>query len=120
MTINKIKVLIIEKDNNISSLLNEKLQYYKITPKITNTGIEAYKILYNTLLKYQFDYIITNIELPDENGIEIIKFIKEKFTSKIIIYTDKKYDLYKNICQYDYYCDKNEKSISDIVDIILQ
>jgi len=117
---NSLRVLIIDKDRNISSLLNEQLQYYKIKPKIANTGIEAYKILYNTPLRLQFNYIITNIGLPDENGIEIIKYIKEKFTSKIIIYTYKKFDIYKNKCQYDYFCNKDEKTPLEIVNIILK
>jgi two-component system, OmpR family, KDP operon response regulator KdpE len=114
-----MKVLIIEDDNDISSLMKEELELYRIKTRIARSGVEAYKILYRTLPKFQFDYIITDIGLPDENGVEIIKCVKQKFTTKIIIYTGKDYEDYKDKCEYDYYLEKGVKTIFDVVDVIL-
>lgn len=109
-------VLIIENNINIAALFKESLDLYNIDFKLARSGVEAYKILYNSP---EFDLIITNIGLPDENGIEIIKFIKEKFNSKIIIYTGKKFSYYKNMVDmYDYIFDKRITSPADIVSII--
>lgn len=109
-------ILIIEDDINISTLFKECLEYYNIYFKIANSGIEAYNILYKS--EFQFDYIITNIGLPDENGIEIIKFIKQKYTSKIIIYTGRYTKNKKFKC--DYFYNKKRISPSDLINIILK
>jgi len=116
-----MNILIIEKDINVSLLFKEKLDFYNLKYKITKTGVEAYKVLFETTTKSQFDYIVTNIVLPDENGVEIIKYIKNKFTSKIIIYTGiKNYKSYKdNISQYDYFFIKKNFSPSYIIDMIV-
>jgi len=112
-------LLIIEDNINIAASFKERLEHYKIEYKIAKTGVEAYKILYETLLSNEFDYIITNIGLPDENGIEIVKFIKSKFNSKIIIYSGKNYDLYKYKFPNDYFYSKKENSPQDIIDMIM-
>ena len=114
-----IKILIIEDDIFISSLFRESLEFYNINYKIANNGVEAYKILFNTTFETEFNYIITNIGLPDENGIEIIKFIKNYFTSKIIIYTGKNYNFYKNEIKYDFIFRKKYKAPSDIIKMIV-
>jgi len=114
-----LKVLVIEEDIKISSVFN-KIGNEKIKIKIVNNGVEAYKILLNTTPYLQYNYIVTNIGLPDENGVEIIKFIKKKFTSKIIIYTHKKCDFYKDKCIYDFSFDKDLHSPEDIINIIIK
>lgn len=115
-----MKVLIIEDDRALNLEFKAKLEGFNIKTSIANNGVEAYKILYNTQKRYQFDYIIVDLGLPDENGVEIIKFIKTKFTSKIIIYTRKRYEDYKDKCEYDYFCLKKKQSIEDVIDLILQ
>ena len=115
-----MKVLIIEDDKDLNLKFKLQLEGFGIKTSIANNGVEAYKILYNTQKRYQFDYIIVDLGLPDENGVEIIKFIKTKFTSKIIIYTRKSYDDYKNKCEYDYFCLKKKQSVQDVIDLILQ
>lgn len=113
-----MNILIIDGDRNISSLLNEQLIKNNINTKVANNGVEAYKILYSILPRYQFDFIITCIALPDENGLEIIKFVKTIFDSKIIVFTSKEEFELSN-CQCDYLFNKNRDSIQDIVDVIL-
>lgn len=115
-----MKVLIIEDDKDLNLKFKSQLEGFGIKFSIANNGVEAYKILYNTQKRYQFDYIIVDLGLPDENGVEIIKFIKTKFTSKIIIYTRKNYEDYKDKCEYDYFMLKKNQSIKDVIDIILQ
>lgn len=115
-----MKVLIIEDDKDLSLNFKSQLESFNIKTSIANNGVEAYKILYNTQKRYQFDYIVVDLGLPDENGVEIIKFIKTKFTSKIIIYTRKSYEDYKDKCQYDHFCLKKKQPIQDVIDLILE
>ena len=76
-----LKLLVAEQDPKLALAFNKLIKKYKIDGIVVNSGVDAYKSLY----KYNFDYIIINIELPDENGVDIINFIREKFTSKIIV-----------------------------------
>ena len=99
-----MKVLIIEDDANTAYIINKELMHgYNIEPDIAINGVEAYKILFNTKPeeKYELD-----LKLPDENGVEIGKFIRSKFTSKIIIYTASWFVDYKDKCEYDYFIEK--------------
>ena len=111
-------ILVIEAKKNISLQFNERLDYYKLEYKIANNGVEAYKIICDPLIK--IDYLITNIGLPDETGVEIIKFIKKKFDSKIIVYTNKDYDQYKNKIHYDYFYNKKNITPINIIDMIFK
>jgi len=111
-------ILVIEDDINISSLFVERMIFYKLRYKVANNGVEAYKILYETKPESEFDFVITNIGLPDENGVEIIKFIKEKFNSKIIVYSGKKHFRDKFNCECFFY-DKKDKSPEEIIDMIV-
>lgn len=114
-----MRVLIIDGDKQIASGLKNELERYRIKVKIMKTGVDAYKLLFRVIPEFQYDYIIIELGLPDENGIEIIKIIQSKFTSKVIIYTNKKFDFYKDKCDYDHFFEKDKKSIYDVVDIIL-
>lgn len=112
-----LKILVIENDENVF-LLFKQLETVKIKIDIVNSGVEAYKKLYKTPIQSQYDYIITNIGLPDENGVEIIKFINMIFTSKIIIYSGKNCDFYGELCKFDYYFNKKTYSPANIIDMI--
>lgn len=113
-----LEILVIENDGGIC-LEFKKLENSLIKIKVVSSGVEAYKILYKTSTDFQYDYIVTSIGLPDENGIEIVKFAKTIFTSKIIIYTTKNYDFFKDVCQFDYYYNKQKFSPEDVINIIL-
>jgi len=113
-----MKVLIIEDDRVVNLEFKAQLEKLNIKTSIANNGVEAYKILYSTQKRFQFDCIVVDLGLPDENGVEIIKFIKTKFTSKIIIYTRKNYEDYKDKCEYNYFIQKNKNSIQDVIDLI--
>lgn len=113
-------ILIIEHDTDISIQFKEILNYYNIEYKIANSGVEAYKILYEESSK-NIDYVITNIGLPDENGVEIIKYIQKNFDSniKIIVYTCKKFELYKNKIKCDCFLNKAKVQPLEIIKMIM-
>jgi DNA-binding response OmpR family regulator len=115
-----MKILIIEDNIDTTNLIKASFQKYYNNAQLTivHTGVEAYKILYNTDRDNQFDYIIIDMRLPDENGTEIIKFIKVFFTSKIIIYTA--YRDYKNRCKCDYFFEKGSTTVEEIINIIIK
>lgn len=111
-----MKVLIIEDEETILEFIKEDLDEIGVIVEVAKTGVEAYKILIKNT-KTQFHYIILDLSLPDENGVEIARWIKSNFKSKIIIYTSNAYEDYKNKCKYDHFIEKNSK-ISKVVDII--
>lgn len=114
-----LEILVIENNEDIC-LEFKKLETSLIKIKVVSSGVEAYKTLYKTSTDFQYDYIITSIGLPDENGVEIVKFAKTIFTSKIIIYTTKNYDFFKDVCQFDYYYNKQRFTPENVINIILK
>lgn len=114
-------ILIIEHDTDISLLFKEMMDYYNVEYKIANCGVDAYKILYEASSK-DIDYVITNIGLPDENGVEIIKFIQKKFDSniKIIVYSCKNFELYKDKIQCSYFLNKSKVQPFEVIKMIVE
>jgi len=120
-----MKVLIVEDDPIVNRLFKTNLENYNVNVTIAKNGVEAYKTLLN--IKEEFDYIVIDITLPDENGAEISKFIKSRFTSKIIIYTAHTYQDYKDMCKYDFFVEKGGVNsdgeyslcLESVVDIIV-
>lgn len=76
-----LKVLIVEDSPTIRSLIITTLEEMgEFTFVETGSGFEALKIL----PRERFDLIITDINMPDINGLELVSFLKKS-------------DLYKNI-----------------------
>ncbi|HPI38103.1 MAG TPA: response regulator [Ignavibacteriaceae bacterium] len=69
----KNKVLVIEDDYATSKLLSNYLNKWKYEPTIVNSGKKALELLEQE----QFLAIITDIILPDINGLEMLKKIRE-------------------------------------------
>lgn len=116
-----MRVLVIEDNKDITSFIKEELENYGIKCIVVGTGVEAYKNLYEERQKHtQFDYIIVDLRLPDENGVEIIKLIRQDFTSKIMILTGNLFDDYKDKCSYDYFFQKGMCKLQDLTDIIIE
>ena len=112
-----MEVLIIEDDSLISELIKEDLEDIGIVVSLAPNAVEAYKILYKRNKYTQFDYIVLDFGLPDENGVEIAKLIKERFTSKLIIYTAAMKEDYEDKCCYDFFIEKGP-GIEGVTDII--
>jgi len=110
-------ILIIENNKNISNQFKDSLEIHELKYKIVNSAVEAYKLL--CVDNVIFDIIITNLGLPDENGVEIIKYTKSRFDSIVIIYSGKKYNLRKSKFNYDYLFHKKDNSPSDIIEMII-
>ncbi|MBE2281096.1 MAG: response regulator [Ignavibacteriaceae bacterium] len=67
------KVLVIEDDYATSKLLSNYLNKWGYEPTIVNSGKKALNLLDNE----RFLAIITNVSLPDINGLEMMKKIRE-------------------------------------------
>jgi len=74
----KNKVLVIEDDYATSKLLSNYLNKWGYEPIIMNSGLKALEFLE----REQVLAIITDIMLPDINGLELLKKIREHKTSK--------------------------------------
>ena len=84
------KVLVVEDSASMRSLIVstiEELDDYEVTE--AGNGFEALK----ALPSQKFDLIITDINMPDINGLEIINFVKNNASYKdiplIIVTTEK-------------------------------
>jgi len=69
----KNKLLIIDDEPLIRMSLNEGLKDATLDVITAKTGREAIELIKNDT----FDFIITDIKLPDINGLEILKFVKD-------------------------------------------
>ncbi|MFS1516203.1 response regulator transcription factor [Bacillus sp. SCS-151] len=85
------KVLVVEDDLSISEMVEEYLtkEGYLITTAYD--GREAERILINN----EFDLILLDIMLPQLNGIDLLKLIREKSTIPILIMSAKDSDVDK-------------------------
>jgi two-component system chemotaxis response regulator CheY len=68
------RILIVEDSATMRSLLASTLEDLGIPVKITSveSGFEALKIL----PREQFDLVVTDINMPDINGLELVSFVK--------------------------------------------
>jgi CheY-like chemotaxis protein len=78
----KMKILLVEDDKFIRDSFVERLRSDKYEVSSAKDGEEAIeKITAN-----DFDIVITNIEMPKVNGIEVLKFIKKnKPKTKVVM-----------------------------------
>ncbi|MBI5726486.1 MAG: response regulator, partial [Ignavibacteriales bacterium] len=74
----KNKVLVIEDDYATSKLLSNYLNKWGYEPQIINSGLKALDLL----KKERFLAVIMDIVLPDVNGLELLKRIREEEHSK--------------------------------------
>jgi len=86
-----IKILVVEDSSIMRGYVSSSLRVFfpDIESVEVNSGFEALK----TLPHHKFDVIITDINMPDINGLELISFIKKHPQYKdipiIIISTEK-------------------------------
>ena len=79
----KAKIMIVEDDINLAELIRIYLISEGWIIDIFHTGQEALK----ELEKNKYDILILDILLPDINGFEICKMVREKSTIPIIMLT---------------------------------
>ena len=91
--------------NRIARLVNEVEIEHSM--RVAGNFEEAIKI-YNS---GSFDVVILDIQLPDKSGIELLRYIKQRFsTSKVIMMTNQATQHYKRKCAAlgaDYFIDKS-------------
>ncbi len=75
------KILIVDDDEFYRSLLVKALDAFGFEAVTVNNGYEAMKICENHL----FDLIITDIFMPDMDGLELIKNISSRKTPILVI-----------------------------------
>ena len=75
------KVLIIDDNQTNLTILENQLKFWQLKPKLVNSGKAALKIIESE----SFDLIITDMQMPEMDGIELAKAIKNKRPSIPII-----------------------------------
>lgn len=85
------QILIIEDDINIAELERDYLQLNGYKAEIVQDGLNGLKKAVSGL----YDLIIVDLMLPNKNGYEIIKEIREKFEIPVIVVSAKSEDIDK-------------------------
>ncbi|MAQ43539.1 MAG: DNA-binding response regulator [Candidatus Marinimicrobia bacterium] len=77
------KILIIDDDTKLTSLLEEFLSSHKFTTKIINAPINVI----DTINKFKPDLIILDITLPEIDGFQVLRQIREEHETPVIMLT---------------------------------
>ena len=95
MVLVKMKILLVEDNSTIAKGLVYNLEQNGYEVRSAETVIETQKILE----KEKFDLIILDISLPDGNGFDLYKTIREKYNTKTIFVTarDEEDDVVKGL-----------------------
>lgn len=81
---NKKKILIVDDDTISTKILSKFLAGKNYFTKTANSAVEGKKILLNE----SFDLVITDINMPEVNGLEFLLWIKQNFPEiKVLIIT---------------------------------
>jgi len=68
----KASVLIVDDEKYIRDILSRIVQREGYAVTVARDGVEAY----NILQKARFDYVISNIDMPNMSGLELLEKIK--------------------------------------------
>ena len=78
-----MRILVVDDDKSIREVIQEAIIHFGYDCSIAEDGVEALKVLEQK----NVDVVITDILMPNMNGIELTKAIKEKYDCDIIIMT---------------------------------
>jgi DNA-binding response OmpR family regulator len=87
----KFKVLIVEDDRSINNMVYTHLVKEGFEVETSFDGIEAY----NKISKMSFDLILLDLMLPKLDGMELLKFIREKSLVPVLVLSAKDSDIDK-------------------------
>jgi signal transduction histidine kinase/ligand-binding sensor domain-containing protein/DNA-binding response OmpR family regulator len=76
------KVLVIDDNTTNLCILKNQLEHWKLVPTLANSGAAAIDIL---SLSPGFDLVLTDMQMPEMDGIELAGFIRQKFPQLPII-----------------------------------
>ena len=83
-----VRILVVDDSPTIRSFITSALEAEGFETLTAKSGFEALKVL----AKDHFDLIITDINMPDINGLELVRFVREKSSHRqtplIIVSTD--------------------------------
>jgi two-component system response regulator (stage 0 sporulation protein F) len=68
-----LKVLLVEDDENLSFVLQERLKSEGYETRIAKDATEGYSIC----LRFRPDLVISDLQLPGENGVELVSRIRK-------------------------------------------
>jgi DNA-binding response OmpR family regulator len=68
-----LKVLLVEDDENLSFILQERLTSEGYEIRIAKDAAEGYSIY----LRFRPDLVISDLQLPGENGVELVSRIRK-------------------------------------------
>ncbi len=75
------KVLVVDDNTTNRIILKTQLEQWKLVPTLASSGSEALEILTNKT----FDLVITDMQMPDMDGVELTTLIKAKYNSVPVI-----------------------------------
>lgn len=78
----KKSVLIIDDQPDMLEVMSELLEGYDLDVAIASSGNKAFEIISNK----QFDYIISDINMPDGDGIELLNKVKKTLDNPPLFY----------------------------------
>jgi len=116
-----IRILVVDNDEKILSILREYLELCHYQVRTVATGLEALKLLRSE----NYNVLLTDIVMPDISGLGLIEITKKEFPDLPIIamtgYGKQVKDLASEISP-DHYLEKpfNLNELSKIIDSILQ
>ncbi len=88
MTVSSIRALVVDDSATIRAFVKAALEHEGFEVTEAKSGFEALKIL----PKERFNLIVTDVNMPDINGLELVKYVRKeephKSTPLIIISTD--------------------------------
>ena len=84
------KLLVVDDDLEIASLLCELLELEEFTVEVANNGIEALEKFDDSI-----DLVLLDIMMPEMNGLSVLSSLRSKFTVPVIFLTAKDSELDK-------------------------
>lgn len=76
-----IKILMIEDDHELGMLLKERIEVFDMTVDLSLTPLEGLK----KLSEYPYDLLVLDLSLPQMDGLEICRVVRQESTIPIII-----------------------------------
>ena len=81
MSNNKFKVLVVEDEANICSFIETLLETNGYQALVANTCAMGQTLF----TSHNPDLIILDLGLPDRDGLELIRFVRQKFLTPIVV-----------------------------------
>ena len=81
--VDDIHILVVDDEESIRDIIQESLQYAGYSCTCAEDGLKALHVMD----QLSVDVVITDIQMPNMDGIELTKSIKERFDSDVIVMT---------------------------------